>query len=189
MPTKHQLCNIDTKEGTTLGCICKDFATEDIEFISAYDIAYSAKKANDLSEFEHFVFVCGQLGMDQEEVRAFLEYQILTDFLLTNTDRHFGNFGVLRDSRTLEYIGMAPIFDTGNSMFWKEPGLPKRSDLLNIPVNSFRKREADLLRCVRNPSLVETERFPETKEIKGLLEKDPHVVPYADSILLGYHKK
>lgn len=49
-------------------------------------------------------------------ISLFLEYQILT-----NTDRHLNNFGVLRDTHTLKSIGMAPIFDSGNSIFWQNP--------------------------------------------------------------------
>ena len=82
---------IDTEKGPILGCICGDFATEEIEFISAYDISSSVKKNNALSEFKHFIGVCGRLGLDQEEVRRFLEYQIMTDFVLTNTDRPGGH--------------------------------------------------------------------------------------------------
>ncbi len=34
-----------------------------------------------------------------------------------NEDRHFGNFGVLRDNRTGKVIGATPIFDNGLSLF------------------------------------------------------------------------
>lgn len=41
---------------------------------------------------------------------------ILFDYLICNTDRHFGNFGVIVDSHTNEIIKPAPIFDNGNSL-------------------------------------------------------------------------
>ena len=37
--------------------------------------------------------------------------------LICNTDRHFGNFGVLVDSRENCIIKPAPLFDHGNSLF------------------------------------------------------------------------
>ena len=40
---------------------------------------------------------------------------------MSNKDRHLNNFGLLRDSNTLEYIGFAPIFDSGNSMLYDNP--------------------------------------------------------------------
>ena len=38
------------------------------------------------------------------------------DYILGNSDRHYNNFGAIRDVRTLKFISMAPIFDTGNSL-------------------------------------------------------------------------
>ena len=100
------------------GCICEDFASETLEFIPAIDVVDSEKKDNAVSTYEHFIHVCTEHGLPEQEVRGFLEYQILTDFVLTNTDRHLNNFGILRDSQTLKFVRMAPIFDSGNSMFW-----------------------------------------------------------------------
>ena len=36
---------------------------------------------------------------------------LAADYILANTDRHLGNFGFLRDSETLEWKGLAPIYD------------------------------------------------------------------------------
>lgn len=38
------------------------------------------------------------------------------DALILNTDRHYGNFGVLFDTDTLEIRGMAPVFDHNRSL-------------------------------------------------------------------------
>lgn len=40
------------------------------------------------------------------------------DALVYNTDRHLTNFGVLRASRTGEYLRCAPMFDNGRSLFF-----------------------------------------------------------------------
>ena len=121
-------------------------------------------------------------------MRGFLEYQILTDFVLTNTDRHLNNFGVLRDSRTLKFIRMAPIFDSGNSMFWDAPRLPERSDCTEIAVNSFRKTEAELLKLVTDRSRVCIDLLPCRNEIAELYAKDDSIA-FVNSILTGYEKK
>ena len=47
-----------------------------------------------------------------------MDYQIMTDFIITNVDRHRGNFGILRDANNLRFISPVPIFDSGNSMFF-----------------------------------------------------------------------
>lgn len=48
---------------------------------------------------------------------------------------------------------MAPIFDTGNSLFYDQDVIPHGENLLDIKVNSFCKRETDMLRYVKNISL------------------------------------
>jgi hypothetical protein len=42
---------------------------------------------------------------------------LVFDALIYNDDRHFGNFGVLRDNHTGEIIRPAPLFDHGLSLF------------------------------------------------------------------------
>lgn len=188
--TPYRLCSITKSGGEEgLGCICQDFATEDVEFISAYDMACSVKKRNDMSEFEHFIYVCTRNGLEEEEVRRFLEYQILSDFVLTNTDRHFNNFGVLRDAHTLKVIGMAPLFDTGNSMFWNRAALSESDDLLDIAISSFRKKEVELLRYVKNAELLDITKLPTREEVAELLKNDLYYEQRGEMVLSGYERK
>ena len=42
---------------------------------------------------------------------------LVFDAIIYNVDRHFGNFGVLRDNRSGKIIGHAPIFDNGLGLF------------------------------------------------------------------------
>ena len=170
------------------GCICEDFASETLEFIPAIDVVDSVKKDNAVSTYAHFIHVCTAHGLSEQDVRGFLEYQILTDFVLTNTDRHLNNFGVLRNSRTLQFVRMAPIFDSGNSMFWDAPRLPERSDCTEITVNSFRKTETELLKFVTDRSRARMDLLPSRDEIAELYAKDDSIA-FVDSILTGYEKK
>lgn len=48
-----------------------------------------------------------------EQVRSMLVF----DAVIYNEDRHFGNFGVLRNNRSGVVTGAAPIFDNGLSLF------------------------------------------------------------------------
>ncbi len=48
-----------------------------------------------------------------EQIRSMLVF----DAVIYNEDRHFGNFGVLRDNHTGKIIAPAPIFDNGLSLF------------------------------------------------------------------------
>ena len=169
-------------------CVCESFTSDTIELIPAIDIVESKKKDNAMSMYEHFIHVCAMHGMDEGAVRTFLEYQILSDFVLTNTDRHLNNFGVLRNAHTLEFIGMAPIFDSGNSMFWQNPMLPAHSDLTNITINSFRNTEKRMLQLVRNKDVLDLSKLPTEEELRRIYSLDV-LIPYVNSILLGYQKK
>ncbi len=169
-------------------CSCESFTSSTTEFIPAIDLIDSKKKSNSVSNYEHLIDVCAANGLPEERMRTFLEYQILTDFVLTNTDRHLNNFGVLRDAETLRFIAPAPIFDMGNSMFWNDPAFPLAHSLDEISVNSLYKTDTRLLQLVRNKNLVDVSKLPSVDEIRAIYEQDPLIV-HLDSILLGCRKK
>ncbi len=179
---------IHLENNAQIYCICESFTSDDVELIPAIDVVDSKKKNNATSMYEHFIQVCVAHGMSDDQVRNFLEYQILTDFVLTNTDRHLNNFGVLRDTTTLKFIGMAPIFDSGNSMFWNDPRKPEREDLTDIEVNSFVKKELKLLDYVQNKNHLDVTKLPSCEELREIYAMDS-LIPCMDSILLGYKKK
>lgn len=55
-----------------------------------------------------------QLGPEAyEQIKSML----VLDTVIYNEDRHFGNFGVLRDNHTGKVTGAAPVFDNGMSLF------------------------------------------------------------------------
>lgn len=95
--------------------ICEDFVNTDTEFVSAASINRSMKKSSQNSAYEHFMQACGRLGIPG--MKEFLDYMLVFDYLMANTDRHFGNFGAIRNVRTLEWIGPAPVFDNGTSLW------------------------------------------------------------------------
>lgn len=179
---------IMTGNNSQISCICKNFASDSLEFIPAIDVVNSRKKDNSMSYYEHFILVCQENGMVEAETRAFLEYQILSDFILTNVDRHFSNFGILRDTHSLRFVGMAPIFDSGNSMFCENPLLPDRDDLTRISVNSFRSREDQLLKYITQPNMIDLNKLPSEAEIRDIYAQDPLIVG-TDSIIRGYQRK
>ena len=46
-----------------------------------------------------------------------LKSMLVFDAVIYNEDRHFGNFGILRDNHTGKVLGAAPVFDNGLSLF------------------------------------------------------------------------
>ena len=50
--------------------------------------------------------------------REKLEQMLVLDYLIVNEDRHLNNFGLIRNAVTLEWVGVAPLYDNGNSMWF-----------------------------------------------------------------------
>ncbi|MBQ9282270.1 MAG: HipA domain-containing protein [Treponema sp.] len=97
---------------------CMDFITTETELISAWHIRNVLKKENNVSEYQHLLNCCEKLGMKNiAEIEKQLCQMFVVDSIVANSDRHFNNFGFIRNADTLEWIGLAPVFDTGTSMF------------------------------------------------------------------------
>ena len=55
--------------------------------------------------------------MNITDAEAGLLKIIVLDYIVANTDRHSFNISFIRDSNTLQWKGVAPVYDTGKSMF------------------------------------------------------------------------
>lgn len=148
------------------------FTSIDLELVSAHQLIKNYKMPNDISKYEAVIRQAVLHGMDENIVREHLEYTILTDFILTNTDRHFNNFGFLYSSELHKLVAMAPIFDTGNSLFYDKEFIPTNEYLLDITVNSFKKKEVDMLELVTDKMLVDLNRLEGfSKEVEDILKQ------------------
>ena len=151
-------------------CKCPSFTSENIELLSAYEMVESRKIQNSQALYDEYINICVENGIDYNQIQEFMDYQTMTDFLITNTDEHLLNFGVLRDPNTMKLIGPAPIFDSGNSMFYSDGRKTPytRAGILDIPITSFYKREEKLLGKVKNKTAVDLNSIPSAGEVKEL---------------------
>ncbi|MDO4478171.1 MAG: hypothetical protein Q4B73_03910 [Lachnospiraceae bacterium] len=146
---------VTENNGEGLGCLSYDFCSEEIESISAWELLQTVKTKQNESLYYPFKDVCLRLGMAEEMFDHFISYQIMTDYLMTNTDRHMNNIAVLRNPDTLELLGFAPIFDSGNSMFYNVPYENlSRVHFRDIRTHAFLEKECRLLQYVKDRSLV-----------------------------------
>lgn len=84
------------------------------ELVPAFLFLTAYKKPNHISYYDWFLNVCNEkLGID---VRKQIDEMICLDFLIANEDRHWNNFALLRNSETLQYVGLAPLYDHEYSM-------------------------------------------------------------------------
>lgn len=97
---------------------CPDFINTKTELVSAWSIFSLFKKNNTTSGFNHLLNSCEKVGMKNiEKIKKQFCQMFLVDFIISNTDRHLNNFGFVRNADSTEWIGAAPIFDSGTSMF------------------------------------------------------------------------
>lgn len=94
--------------------VCEDFVTADTELVSAWRILQVQQKSNNISVYQHLLNCCEAAGI-VDAVKS-CDRMIVLDFIIANEDRHLNNFGFLRNAETLEWLGAAPIFDSGSSL-------------------------------------------------------------------------
>ena len=124
---------------------CPNMTTDRQDLVSAYAIYSSGKKPNHLSAFDYFIGRCEQLGIPG--ARRAISQMLALDFLICNQDRHFGNFGAIRDAVTLEWQNMAPIYDSGTSM-WQDQyatQIHARADVAAKPFRNTHREQIELV--------------------------------------------
>ena len=70
------------------------------------------------------------------------------DYLIANTDRHLNNFGAIRNADTLEWIGMAPIFDSGTSLWCEQPIDQIKTSKECVPSKPFKTNHKQQIKLV-----------------------------------------
>lgn len=158
-----------TESGSVLSK-CEAFTSDKAELVSAYEVIESEKRPNAQSYFDMYIDICVHAGVDCQVMQDFMDYMILTDFIISNTDEHLQNFGILRDPDTMKIIGPAPIYDSGNSMFYNENRKTPytRADILDREITSFYSREEKLLKKVKNRNIVREDLLPSRAEVREL---------------------
>ena len=93
-------------------CICKLFTSENEGFVDASIVA--GGKGVDVHNLD-----LSSLSVQKQFSDWFGEFyadMMVFDSLIINRDRHLGNFGMIVDNNTGEYLRPAPLFDNGCSM-------------------------------------------------------------------------
>lgn len=172
-----------------LGCYSYDFCNENIELVPAWDLLQSIQRKQSDSMYHTLVNLCvNKCKLNKNYVEEFLWYQILTDYIMTNTDRHMNNIALLRNPDTLEYYGFAPIYDTGNSMFFRS-SIKNIGNTVGLEFNSFADSEAKLLKYVQNKKLVDTTRLPDDTFLTSLYNIDTDNEHRVKHIVSAYNTK
>ena len=142
--------------------VCEDFIDGDTELVTAWHIKTLIKKDNNVSDYDNFIKKCLELGINDIKLR--LDQMIVLDFIIANTDRHYNNFGLIRDVNNLKWIGFAPIYDSGTSMWCKEltEAIKPLSD--KIESKPFRTKQSKQIELVEDYSWLDLDKLNNIEE-------------------------
>ena len=146
------------KDGYLPYSVCECFTSPNAELVTAYQLMQSRPKANHENDYLHFVNVCSEWGVD---IVPALDKMITLDDIDANEDRHFGNFGLLRDPDTLEWLGAAPIYDNGTSL-WSTSPMNSLND--EIRCRPFKKNHGEQLGLVTSFDWLDVDMLESAKQ-------------------------
>lgn len=158
-------------------CVCEDFVSEDTELVPAWRIIQTQKKENNVSVYQHFLNCCEKLGIT--DVVPFLDRMIVLDYIIANEDRHLNNFGALRNAETLEWIGMAPVYDSGSALGYDKLAAQIRSGK-DITCKPFKKHHEEQLKLVSSFEWIDFEKLSDIKEVIKEIMTTGDAVEYMD---------
>jgi GR25 family glycosyltransferase involved in LPS biosynthesis len=154
---------------------CANMTNADTEFVEAIRVYYTREPSYfENNKYKHYCACANSLGVKNNI--EMLDRMIVLDYLILNHDRHFKNFGILRDSQTLNPVEAAPLFDNGSSLFYEDGAtfitLPERAKMRTECFDSLDK-QLDLITDWSWFDASKLERF--TAECKDLLLSAPSV--------------
>jgi len=96
-------------------CLCENFVDTKTELIPAWRVIQTAKRSNNDSALAHLLRCCEGLGIPNAKPE--IDKMLVLDYIIANEDRHYNNFGFIRNAESLEWVGLAPIYDSGTSLW------------------------------------------------------------------------
>lgn len=117
------------------------------------------------NKYNHYIRCLNELKVS--DANLLVDKMIICDYILANKDRHFNNFGVIRNVETLEFERVAPIFDNGCSLWYDENDMFVGEFFLTKPFKEYEEEQVDLVKDLSWLNLEKLEGF--TKEVKEIL--------------------
>lgn len=128
--------------------VCEDFIDGDSELVTAWHIKNLIKRDNNASDYDSIIAKAEELGIF--DVKRKIDMMLTLDFIIVNTDRHYNNFGFIRDANTLEWLRVAPIYDSGTSMWCKQTLDEESTKDVNLESRPFRGKHDKQIQLVKD---------------------------------------
>jgi hypothetical protein len=155
--------------------LCKNMLETQNELISAYYVDKIMKKNNATSNIDHYVMSCNKLGISGQ-IKKELEKMIVIDYVTGNTDRHWSNFGIIRNAETLQGVRLAPLYDNGAAFYTKYHYLDILKENKNLICRSFKTRQEENIKLVSDFSWIRSDVVKKLPElVKEHLSKNRYI--------------
>ena len=167
------------EDGRRVYSACGNLLGDDEELVAGWDVIRNVKQPNNLSDLQFYVRRCTDFGLDADKVMTQLAKMFACDFVLANRDRHYRNFGVIRNVETLEVTRLAPVFDTGSCLWSDVEFLDVPGDFLYMakPFKAAGMRPEDQLRLFEGHfdwlDAAKLADFPD--EVRAILSRNPNI--------------
>ena len=138
--------------------LCETFVTPHTELVSAWYVISLMHRSNNDSALTHLLRCCDKLGIPN--VQEAINKMLILDYIISNSDRHYNNFGFIRNPETLEWYGLAPIYDSGTSLWHNTRFVGKEQES-----KPFKKSHGDQIK------LVDSFNWYDRDKLKGIGEE------------------
>lgn len=129
--------SLEVRDGR-LCSVCPDMVDRDECLVPAWDIINASKRPGHQSPWQHLLECYSALGV--EGAGDQLAKMFVCDFVIANHDRHWNNLGVIMDAETMTEARVAPIFDSGSSLWCDASTLEDPIDYWYRPLPLIRER-------------------------------------------------
>ena len=164
------------KENRLPYSVCECFINSETDLIAAHRISKVFKKENETSHYQHFLECCQKLNIPNAQEN--IDKMLILDYLIYNTDRHYNNFGAIRNAKTLEWTGIAPIFDNGTSLWHNQSNiLFNPLEIEPVKINPFCKTHEEQIKLVKDFSWLDLSSLKGIEnEFSKIFSNSPYIL-------------
>ena len=129
------------------------------------------KQRGSTSNYQHYLDCCTLHGLD---VRRSVDQMIVLDYLILNEDRHYNNFGIVRNADSLNWVSAAPIYDSGTSLLVNTPTSELLRSHEKAPSRTFRATHQEQIKLVESFDWMNTSCLKSAAEVAAeVFQRNP----------------
>ena len=152
-------------------CLCPDIADQNTEMVPLDSIYQDIPLTNGIKyDYHKLIERCEQLQIPNAEEDLLKIF--LLDYIIANEDRHSFNISFLRNTYTLQWIGVAPVYDSGKSMFLNKLDFEiEMTSSFRIPSKPFEETQNEQFKILPMQKIADKIDFASLKDISRWYKK------------------